>query len=165
MRLFLLNSAVITASIHSGLECLKENEKPIERPYSWFRPALQNLIRRLVFDKKVLRKWTHAFISGTSNSIRPNQQLEIDRLTGQFEADPFAPPSVKECQDSVGDDVYRAMLDIGVLTEVAQDVVFRTIDYQRMQSEVRTIIDQNGSITVAQARYHFNTSRKFILAS
>ena len=93
-----------------------------------------------------------------------NQQLEIDRLKARFEADPFAPPSVKECQDAVGDDVYRGLLDIGDLTEVAQDVVFRTIDYQRMQSEIRSIIDQNGSITVAQARDHFNTSRKFILA-
>ena len=37
-------------------------------------------------------------------------------------------------------------------------------DYQRMVEDVRRLISQQGEITVAQARDHFNTSRRYVLA-
>lgn len=94
----------------------------------------------------------------------PPQQQRIDRLLEKFAAAPYAPPSVKECQAEIGEDLFAALLETGQLVSVAQEVVFRSQDFEAMTAAVRRLIEQNGSLTVAQARDHFNTSRRYILA-
>jgi selenocysteine-specific elongation factor len=43
-------------------------------------------------------------------------------------------------------------------------VVFRKEDYKRMLEEVRELFEANGTLTAAQVRDHFNTSRRYVLA-
>jgi selenocysteine-specific elongation factor len=92
-----------------------------------------------------------------------SQQSKVDRLLKRFAANPNAPPSPKECQAEVGEDLYQALIDLDELVQVSPEVVFRKVDYLKMVETVRQLIRQNGSLTAAQARDHFNTSRKYIL--
>ena len=71
---------------------------------------------------------------------------------------------MKECLAEVGADVYTALVDLGELVQVSQEVVFRAEDYASLLEKTRQYIEANGSITVAQARDRFNTSRKYVLA-
>jgi selenocysteine-specific elongation factor len=43
-------------------------------------------------------------------------------------------------------------------------VVFKWEDYQLMVEQVKQIIAETGSISVAQMRDKFNTSRRYVLA-
>jgi selenocysteine-specific elongation factor len=92
------------------------------------------------------------------------QQAKADALLKKFAVAPFAPPSVKECQSETGEDVFAALVDLGQLTIVSPEVVFRRADYEHMVVKVRETIRKNGQITAAEARDLFGTSRKYALA-
>jgi selenocysteine-specific elongation factor len=101
---------------------------------------------------------------GHAIRFTPQQEQNIQRLMARFAASPYAPPTLKECQAEVGEDVLAALIDLERLVAVAPDVIFRQEDYTRMLGDVRRLIQQNGTLTVAQARDHFNTSRRYVLA-
>ncbi len=92
------------------------------------------------------------------------QENRIQSLLAKIKTAPFSPPSFKECQVEVGEDVLAALVDLGRFIVVAPEVVFRREDYQRMVEELRSLVRKNGPVTVAQVRDHFNTSRKYVLA-
>jgi len=91
------------------------------------------------------------------------QQSRVNALLKKFAAVPYAPPSVKEGQAEVGEDVYAALVELGQLTQVSPEVVFRKADYEQMVAAVRDLLAQKGQITAAEVRDLFNTSRKYAL--
>jgi len=94
----------------------------------------------------------------------PEQETAVQRLIKQFATAPFAPPSVKECQAEVGEEVFAALLDSGDLIQVSAEVVFRREDYEAMMRQVRQAITQKGAITLAEVRDLLGTSRKYVQA-
>ncbi len=92
------------------------------------------------------------------------QQRSVDGLLKRFASSPFSPPTVKECVTEVGEDLFSAMVEGGLLHPVPPDVVFRQQDYELIVDEIRSFIEKNGSITAAQLRDHLNTSRRYALA-
>jgi len=94
----------------------------------------------------------------------PFQQVKVDKLMAQFAAAPFAPPSVKECQAEVGEDVYATLVESGDLVPVSVEVVFRRQDYEKMVAQLRKSLREKGRLTLAEVRDLFQTSRKYIQA-
>lgn len=92
------------------------------------------------------------------------QETKISALLKKFAAQPYAPPSVKECQAEAGEDVYAALLELGELIPVSAEVVFRKSDYDQMVNAVRGLLMQQGQATAAEVRDLFQTSRKYALA-
>jgi len=56
------------------------------------------------------------------------------------------------------------LLETGELLQVSKDVVLCYEDYQEMSDLIQKVIKREGSITVAEVRDLFNTSRKYALA-
>jgi selenocysteine-specific elongation factor len=94
----------------------------------------------------------------------PQQQAQIDRLLARFAQTPYAPPTVKESQTEVGEDIFAALLDLGSLVAVSPDVAFRKQDYDQMISLVRNHFAAEATLTAAQFRDMLNTSRRYVLA-
>lgn len=92
------------------------------------------------------------------------QQQAVEALLERFRKTPYSPPSVKECQEAVGIDVFLALIDLGRLIQVAADVVFSAEAYQDMLTQIRRLFATQGTLTAAQVRDHFNTSRRYALA-
>jgi selenocysteine-specific elongation factor len=94
----------------------------------------------------------------------PRQQAAVDRLLAVFAASPYAPPNSNEVMDLLGNDeaLLEALIEQGQLVRLPGNVLFRTSDFEVMIHEVRSFIDANGSITLAQARDRFDTSRKYV---
>jgi selenocysteine-specific elongation factor len=82
----------------------------------------------------------------------------------RFEENPYATPSVKECQAEVGGEVFNALTELGELVVVSSEVVFRKTDYDTMVKQVRSAIEKNGQATLAEARDMFGTTRKYAQA-
>lgn len=91
-----------------------------------------------------------------------DQQAKVDALLSRFAQKPFGPPTIKECLSEVGEKVYQALVDLGTLLPVSEEVVFRQEDYRDAVKKVREFIDKNGSITLAQARDHLGTTRRYV---
>jgi selenocysteine-specific elongation factor len=82
----------------------------------------------------------------------------------RFASSPYSPPSVKEAQAEVGEDVLSALVELGQLKQLTGEVIFRMADYEDMVSKVRAFIAEKGQMTVADARDLFDSSRKYMLA-
>jgi selenocysteine-specific elongation factor len=128
-------------------------------------PRLFNaMLRKMDAESLLDEAGLLVLITGHQIQFSPHQERAIQALLDQFATSPFAPPSVKEAQVGVGEEVYNALLESGVLVAVSPDVVFRLEDFDRMLEEVRRLFETHGTLTAAQVRDHFNTSRRYVLA-
>jgi selenocysteine-specific elongation factor len=96
--------------------------------------------------------------------FNPQQQHSMDGLLARFANSPYSPPTVKECLTEVGEELYNAMIEVGLLIPIPPDVVFRKQDYDLMLSEIINLLKKKQTITAAEVRDHFKTSRRYVLA-
>jgi selenocysteine-specific elongation factor len=94
----------------------------------------------------------------------PEEERGVAGLLAQCARDPYNTPSVKMCIEAVGQPVYAALLDQGRLVQVSGEVVLLSETYEIMVARVREVLAQEGTLTVAEARDMFGTSRKYVLA-
>ncbi|MFN4292898.1 MAG: selenocysteine-specific translation elongation factor [Thermoflexales bacterium] len=93
-----------------------------------------------------------------------DQQATIDALLARCRTQPWATPSVKDARAAVGDLVYEAMLRRRMLIQLNDEVILLPETYAQAVEQVRAFITREGSITAAQARDLFGTTRKYALA-
>jgi len=89
----------------------------------------------------------------------PAQERVARKLLAEFRAAPYAPPA-----PDVEPELLGWLFEQGEIVRVADDVAFLPETYQEMIGWVRAQVASAGSVTVAQFRDHFGTSRKYALA-
>lgn len=126
--------------------------------------VFNTLLQRWLDENRVEEQ--SGFIHLPDHRIRftPDQQKKADSLLHEFARDPFSPPSVKECQQLVGQELFEALQALNKLVQLNQEVVFRTEDYRKLMEEVTGQLQAGGTITVAQFRDRYRTSRRYALA-
>lgn len=92
------------------------------------------------------------------------QQQAVDYLLYTFRQQPYTTPSVAQCEEQVGNEVLNALIEQGQLVRLNEDVILLTETYEEMREGIERHVKEHGSITVAQARDTFGTSRKYALA-
>jgi selenocysteine-specific elongation factor len=92
------------------------------------------------------------------------QQQAIDALIGRFEAAPWSTPLPKDAEQIVGAEVLAALIDLGRLIKISEEVLLLAETYRSGVDEIRAYLSAHRTITVAQVRDLFNTSRKYALA-
>jgi selenocysteine-specific elongation factor len=97
-------------------------------------------------------------------SFSPQQQQAVDYLLYTFRQAPYTTPSVAQCEEEVGGEVFNALLEQGELVRLNEDVVLLAETYEEMRERLVAYLKEHGSITVAQVRDLFSTSRKYALA-
>jgi selenocysteine-specific elongation factor len=93
--------------------------------------------------------------------LTPDQQQHVDTLLAQFRRQPYATPSYKDSVSSVGEEVLGVLVERGDLVQVSPEVLFLPETYEEMVARIRTHTEREGSITLAQVRDLFQTSRKY----
>jgi selenocysteine-specific elongation factor len=128
-------------------------------------PRIFNSAITLLANQNLLLE-TGKSVSSPGHEIKfgTSQQAQINELMRKFEANPYATPSVKECQADVGNEILNALIELGKLVPVSQDVIFRKKDYDEMVEKVRAELQRKGSITLGEVRDMLNTTRKYIQA-
>jgi selenocysteine-specific elongation factor len=122
------------------------------------------LIKRLVKADELDETGSVVARPGHRIDFDNTQQVKVRTLMRRFAQSPFSPPSIKECQVEVGEEIVNALIDLGELTAVSPEVVFRKQDLDQMMGKVRGYITERGQISVADARDLFDSSRKYMLA-
>jgi selenocysteine-specific elongation factor len=105
-------------------------------------------------------------VSSPRHEIRfdEQEQAKVKALMRKFESNPYATPSVKECQTEAGGEVVNALIELGELIAVSQEVIFRKTDYDTMVAQIKTAIGKNGQTTLAEVRDLLGTTRKYVQA-
>ncbi len=102
--------------------------------------------------------------SGHQIRFNEKQENDIQRLMARFETTGVNSPSVKECRLEVGDDVYFALIDLEMLRQVSNDVVYTADGYQHLVDQIVDYLKQNTSVDAAKLRDLLGTSRKYAIA-
>lgn len=126
-----------------------------QRPFDLFVRHLASL-GKLVEDGEVLRAPDHRI------RLTPEQEARAHSYEEALRREPFAPPSPAEY--GLDPELVQALADLGRVIRVTDDVVFAPEAWQRIQEQVLALIDQNGSVTLAQVRDALGTSRKYAQA-
>jgi selenocysteine-specific elongation factor len=98
--------------------------------------------------------------------FHPAQEEQVRRLLQAHRKAPFTPPTAAVAASDFGVDgeLLRALVDLGDLVEVGDGVFFMRPIYAEMVAGIVTWIEREGSITIAQARTLFQTSRRYLMA-
>ncbi len=92
------------------------------------------------------------------------QKKSANQLLRKFTDSQSSPPSVKECQQEVGEEVYAVLVSQGDLVQLNPEVVIASGVYQLWKEDTLEYLKKGGRITVAEFRDRNSTSRKFALA-
>jgi selenocysteine-specific elongation factor len=138
----------------------EELKSRLKLPGRLFSLALHKLVRASALEEN--GPWV--LQPGHMIRFTPQQKHLVDMLMKRFADSPFAPPTVKDSQAEVGEDIFTALVEMGHIVLVPPDVAFRKEDYEKMMAEVRQLLEQGGTVTAAQVRDHFNTSRRYVLS-
>ena len=92
-------------------------------------------------------------------TLTAGQQRATQQLLAAFATTPNSPPALDLDPELLG-----WLIEQGTLVRVSDDVAFLTTTYRAMVAWVRDQISAAGSVTVAQFRDQFGSSRKYALA-
>jgi selenocysteine-specific elongation factor len=122
------------------------------------------IVQKCIQDEIISEKDGCFQIPGRDVVFSGVQKEQIARLLARFTEMPYSPPPVKDCQNELGEELYRAIVEAGYLVQVSSEIVFQRSDYERLLVEVRDLLITNGTITVAEFRDRYRTSRRYALA-
>jgi selenocysteine-specific elongation factor len=125
--------------------------------------VFNGLMKRWVRENLILDSGTHVQRSNHQVIFTPVQRDSANQLLQRFERNPFEPPSVKECQSDVGDELFQALIDMDELIQVSGEVVFRKEDYLRMIELVYDHFRTHDTLSVAEFRDKLKSSRRYVL--
>ena len=128
-------------------------------------PKIFNSVISLNTERAVSKEYGN-WLALPAHEIKFNgaDQVKVQALMRKFESNPYATPSVKECQTEVGEEILNALIELGELKTVSVDVIFRKKDYDGMVEKIRTELQSKGTITLGEIRDMLNTTRKYIQA-
>jgi selenocysteine-specific elongation factor len=112
----------------------------------------------LAEDGRAIRLASHA------PAFTQQQQQAVDYLLYTFRQTPYTTPSVTQCEEQIGVEVFNALLEQEKLIRLNEDVVLLTETYEEMRDRVVGHLQEQETVTVAQVRDMFGTSRKYALA-
>jgi selenocysteine-specific elongation factor len=126
--------------------------------------VFQFLLHSLTVEGKIAQNGS--LVWSVEHQIRFSnaQKQVVDKLLDQFKSAPYSPPTIKECQDAVGKDVYFAMVDLDWLVPVSDEVVFRREDFTKLLCKIEATFGLQKPFTIAEVRDLASTSRRFALA-
>ncbi|HEX6269218.1 MAG TPA: selenocysteine-specific translation elongation factor [Anaerolineales bacterium] len=126
--------------------------------------VLNSVIRKLERDNLLTDAGGAVSNPGHRIKFDGDQQAKVQALMRKFEHEPYSPPTIKESHLEGGEEIVNALIELGELIPVSNDIIFRKEDYDLMVLKIREAIKRNGKITLAEVRDLFKTSRKYAQA-
>ena len=126
--------------------------------------VFDGLISRLAAKGTLEETGARLNLTGHTVVFSKQQQKQVDEILSAFKAEPYAPPTRKQCLEQIEEPLLNALFEMGQLVQVNEDVIFQPEAYQAMRAAVIDHIKAQGQITLAELRDKFDTSRKYAVA-
>ena len=123
------------------------------------QPAYLQVLARLHAQKHLVDEGQSLRLPDHRASLTPKLEQEASEYLRALEKEPYSPPTERPLDP----ELLGALIAEGKVVKVNESVVFAASAYQEMCSRIMEHIRSNGSITVAQARTMFDSSRKYVL--
>lgn len=112
----------------------------------------------IVEDGPAVRLPTHEI------TFSAEDQQKINQLESALAQQPSQSLSAKECKAITGEPLYHALVDTGILKPVNQEVVYPAAVYDQIVSSLVDYLLDHQTVTAAEVRDLFGTSRKYAIA-
>ena len=123
------------------------------------QPVFLRALARLSGEAYLVEEGQFLRLPGHRVSLTPQMERLASEYLRALEQDPYSPPA-----DNPPDpELLGVLIDGGKVVKVSESVVFAASAYRQMTDVVIAHIKTKGSITVAEARTLFNSSRKYVL--
>jgi selenocysteine-specific elongation factor len=128
--------------------------------------VFQRVLQRLMAEGRVAEAGPLVSLAEHRVKFTSEQERQAADLLRVLKADGVAPPDRAEFerQLQISPELTQALLERGQLVEVSAELLYLREVYEAMVGRVTDAIRERGSITVAQVRDLFGTSRKYALA-
>ena len=119
------------------------------------------LISKLLADKVLISQGSLVSLSGHFVQLSPAQEQQARGLLAKFEQNPYTPPSQSELLPEYSAELLEAMVAVGYLTRISDEILFTPAAVKELKQWVEGHIQTTGSLTLAEFRDYFKTSRKY----
>jgi selenocysteine-specific elongation factor len=128
--------------------------------------AFNHLVAQAMVDGLVQADENGLWLPGHAIRYTPKQQQGVDQLLARFAQAPFAPPNQPESLALLSGEeaLLDSLIEQGILVRLPGNVLLRAEDFETMYLAVMDHLAQHGSITLAEVRDRFDTSRKYAQA-
>jgi len=99
-------------------------------------------------------------LPGYAPTLPPRQRQTADAFLARLRAQPFAPPA----DDLPDRELLGYLAEAGLVVPVAEGIVFDAQAYRQLVAGVVELLRTQGTVTLAQVRDRFNTSRRYVQA-
>ena len=120
---------------------------------------------KLAAEQQLVQKGNLVWDPDHQVTLSEAQEQIVAPVLAEFQATPFSPPDISKVEASIGPDLLEGLISSGRLIAVSDSVLFTPEAIHAMQDWVREIILQNGDVSLAQLRDHFQNSRKYASAT
>ena len=122
-------------------------------------PVHQKVVARLSREGQLVEDGPYLRATSHQVTLTPRQEQEATDYLAALNREPYAPPT----ENPVDSELLAMLADQGKVVKVTDSIVFSASAYQDMTGKITAHLQSEGSITVAQTRTMFNTSRKYAL--
>jgi selenocysteine-specific elongation factor len=121
--------------------------------------AFDGVMAHLAANSVVAERNARVALPEWAPRLDARQQREVEHFLQQCHATPYSPPA-----SELDEDVLAFLADQGSIVRVAPDIVFEQPAFDAMLRWIQDTVRSQGSVTVAQFRDRFGSSRKYALA-
>lgn len=127
-----------------------------------FNAIMERAQKEEIIGSNDAHVWRHDYCV----ELSLHQQAMVDELLKSFAHSPSSPPNASDCMRTLGNDqqLLEYLIESEQLVRMGGNVLFQAEEAKKMEEAVRNFIRENGSITLAQTRDLFQTSRKYAQA-
>ncbi len=124
--------------------------------------AADALLQTLAAEGSIIDHGSLVAATGHEITLSADQQRQADAYRAALAAEPISPPAPEAF--GIDADLLAAMVELGQAVRIAEGVVYGVDVMAGIERRVREILDERGSITLAEFRDEFGTSRKYAQA-
>nr|MCS5669912.1 SelB C-terminal domain-containing protein [Dehalococcoidia bacterium] len=123
------------------------------------QPVYQRALVKLVKEQVVVDERQSLRLPDHEITLTPKMEEEASAYLQSLQKDPYSPSSDLK----VSSELLSVLIDQGKVVRVTDGVIFDASAYREMTERIVQHLNDEGNITVAEARTMFDTSRKYIL--
>jgi selenocysteine-specific elongation factor len=123
------------------------------------QPVYLRALGKLTEEGFVKEEGQHLRLPDHQVSLTPEMERRASAYLQALEKEPYSPPT----DYPLDPELLGALIDQGKVVKVNESVVFAASAYKEMTDKIIGCLKGQGTITVAEARTMFDTSRKYVL--
>lgn len=123
------------------------------------QPVYLRVLAKLIGEGFVKEENQHLRLPDHQVSLTPEMEQRASVYLQALEKEPYSPPT----DYPLDPELLGALIDQDKVVKVNESVVFAASAYKEMTDKIMARLKDQGTITVAEARTMFDTSRKYVL--